>query len=301
MAISRAQMQKELLPGLHGIFGDTYKSYPLLWPSFFEKATSERSFEQEQKIAGFGNVQIKTEGQGVAYDTAQEAFTATYTHVTWALGFAVTEEAMEDNLYASVAKRYTKALARAFVNSKEVTAANIYNNGFTSGLGGDGQYLFSTAHPLVSGGSNANRPVTGADLNETSLDAARITIAKWTDERGLRINAQARMLGVPPDLSWTAERLLKTVLRTQTADNDINPINSTNFFPEGYKENVYFTDPNAWFIRTDVPDGLKLFQRVALKFNQDGDFSTGNALYRGRERYSVGWSDPLGAYGSPGA
>lgn len=301
MAISRAQMQKELIPGLHKIFGDTYKQYPLQWPQVFEKQTSKRSFEEEQKITGFGLAATKGEGAPVTYDTAQEAFTARYVHTTYALGYAITEEAIEDNLYASVAARYTKALGRSMVHTQEIVAASILNNGFTSGLGGDGVFLFSTAHPLVNGGTNANRPVTGADLNETSLDAARTTIAKWVDERGLLIQAQAVKLVIPVEYGWTAERLMKTVLRTDTSNNDINPIVSTSFLPQGYVINNRLTDGNAWFLKTDVPDGLKFFDRVPIKFSDDGDWETGNMRYKARMRFSVGWSDPLGMYGSPGA
>lgn len=300
MAISRAQMQKELIPGLHKIFGDTYKQYPLQWPQIFEKQTSKRSFEEEQKISGFGLAATKGEGAPVTYDVAQEAFTARYVHTTYALGYAITEEAIEDNLYAAVAARYTKALGRSMVHTQEIVAASILNNGFTSGLGGDGVFLFSTSHPLVNGGTNANRPVTGADLNETSLDAARTTIAKWVDERGLLIQAQAVKLVIPVDYGWTAERLMKTVLRTDTSNNDINPIVSTSFLPQGYVINNRLTDTNAWFLKTDVPDGLKFFDRVPIKFSDDGDWETGNMRYKARMRFSVGWSDPLGMYGSPG-
>jgi hypothetical protein len=248
----------------------------------------------------FGLAAVKNEGAGITYDTAQEAFTARYTHTTYALGFAITEEAIEDNLYIPVAGRYTKALARSMAHTQEIVAASILNNGFTSGLGGDGVVLFSTAHPLVNGGTNSNRPTTGVDLNETALDAARIQIAKWTDERGLLIQAQPTKMIIPVEYAWTAERLLKTVLRPGTSNNDINSIVSTSFLPGGYVVNNRLTDPNAWFLKTDVPDGLKMFERVPVKFSDDGDWETGNMRYKSRMRFSVGWSDPLGIWGSPG-
>jgi hypothetical protein len=302
MAISRAQMQKELLPGLHLVWGDTYKQYPLQWPSIFERATSKRSFEEEQKISGFGLAQVKAEGTATAYDTAQEAFTARYVHSVYSLAFALTEEAIEDNLYASPAKRYTAALKRSMVQTQEIIAAGVLNNGFTAGFnGGDGVPLFSTAHPLVSGGVNANRPATDVDLNETSLDAARIAIAKWTDERGLRIQCMPTKLVFPVDYAWTAERLLKTVLRPGSSNNDVNAIQSTSFLPGGYIVNNYLTDPNAWFMKTDVPDGLKFFDRRPMKFSDDGDWETGNMRYKASMRFSVGWSDPLGMFGSSGS
>ncbi|MFO0475335.1 MAG: hypothetical protein ACK52K_09300 [Alphaproteobacteria bacterium] len=300
MAITRAQQQKQLLPGLHKVWGDEYKQYPPQWSEIFQRQTSKRSFEEEQKISMFGLAAVKTEGQGVTYDTAQEAFTARYTHTTYALGFAITEEAIEDNLYIPVAGRYTRALARSMAHTQEIVAASILNNGFTSGLGGDGVVLFSTAHPLVNGGTNSNRPTTGVDLNETALDAARIQIAKWVDERGLLIQAQPTKMIIPVEYAWTAERLLKTVLRPGTSNNDINSIVSTSFLPGGYVVNNRLTDPNAWFLKTDVPDGLKMFERVPVKFSDDGDWETGNMRYKARMRFSVGWSDPLGIWGSPG-
>jgi hypothetical protein len=300
MAITRAQQQKQLLPGLHKVWGDEYKQYPPQWSEIFQRQTSKRSFEEEQKISMFGLASVKTEGQGITYDTAQEAFTARYTHTTYALGFAITEEAIEDNLYIPVAGRYTKALARSMAHTQEIVAASILNNGFTSGLGGDGVVLFSTAHPLVNGGTNSNRPTTGVDLNETALDAARIQIAKWVDERGLLIQSQPTKMIIPVEYAWTAERLLKTVLRTGTSNNDINTIVSTSFLPGGYVVNNRLTDPNAWFLRTDVPDGLKMFERVPVRFSDDGDWETGNMRYKARMRFSVGWSDPLGIWGSPG-
>jgi hypothetical protein len=300
MAITRAQQQKQLLPGLHKVWGDEYKQYPPQWSEIFQRQTSKRSFEEEQKISMFGLAAVKNEGAGITYDTAQEAFTARYTHTTYALGFAITEEAIEDNLYIPVAGRYTRALARSMAHTQEIVAASILNNGFTSGLGGDGVVLFSTAHPLVNGGTNSNRPTTGVDLNETALDAARIQIAKWTDERGLLIQAQPTKMIIPVEYAWTAERLLKTVLRPGTSNNDINSIVSTSFLPGGYVVNNRLTDPNAWFLKTDVPDGLKMFERVPVKFSDDGDWETGNMRYKSRMRFSVGWSDPLGIWGSPG-
>jgi hypothetical protein len=300
MAITRAQQQKQLLPGLHKVWGDEYKQYPPQWSEIFQRQTSKRSFEEEQKISMFGLAAVKNEGAGITYDTAQEAFTARYTHTTYALGFAITEEAIEDNLYIPVAGRYTRALARSMAHTQEIVAASILNNGFTSGLGGDGVVLFSTAHPLVNGGTNSNRPTTGVDLNETALDAARIQIAKWVDERGLLIQAQPTKMIIPVEYAWTAERLLKTVLRPGTSNNDINSIVSTSFLPGGYVVNNRLTDPNAWFLKTDVPDGLKMFERVPVKFSDDGDWETGNMRYKARMRFSVGWSDPLGIWGSPG-
>jgi hypothetical protein len=300
MAITRAQQQKQLLPGLHKVWGDEYKQYPPQWSEIFQRQTSKRSFEEEQKISMFGLAAVKNEGAGITYDTAQEAFTARYTHTTYALGFAITEEAIEDNLYIPVAGRYTKALARSMAHTQEIVAASILNNGFTSGLGGDGVVLFSTAHPLVNGGTNSNRPTTPVDLNETALDAARIQIAKWTDERGLLIQAQPTKMIIPVEYAWTADRLLKTVLRPGTSNNDINSIVSTSFLPGGYVVNNRLTDPNAWFLKTDVPDGLKMFERVPVKFSDDGDWETGNMRYKSRMRFSVGWSDPLGIWGSSG-
>lgn len=298
--ITRAQQQKQLLPGLNKIWGDTYKQYPLQWPEIFERQTSKRSFEEEQKISLFGLAAVKNEGSAVIFDSAQEAFTARYTHITYALGFAITEEAIEDNLYIPLAGRYTKALSRSMVHTQEIVAAGILNNGFTSGLGGDGVVLFSTAHPLVNGGTNSNRPTTGADLNETSLDAARIQIAKWTDERGLLIQSQPTKLVIPVDYAWTAERLMKSTLRPGTSDNDANAIVTFGFLPGGYTVNNRLTDTNAWFLKTDVTDGLKFFERVPAKLSDDGDWETGNMRYKSRMRFSVGWSDPLGMFGSPG-
>jgi hypothetical protein len=309
MAISRAQLLKELLPGLNALFGMEYARYGEEHKEIFETEASERSFEEETKLSGFGAAPVKNEGSAIAYDNAQEAWTARYNHETIAQGFSITEEAMEDNLYDSLSNRYTKALARSMAYTKQVKAASILNNGFSgSYLGGDNVSLFGTNssntvvnHPLVNGGTNSNRPTVGADLNETSLEAAVIQIAGWTDERGLLIAAKPRKLVVPPQLMFVAKRLLDTELRVATADNDINALKQMGAIPEGYTVNHFLTDTNAWFLLTDVPNGLKHFERVALATSMDGDFDTGNVRYKARERYSFGWSDPLGVYGSPGA
>jgi hypothetical protein len=304
MAISRAQLLKELLPGLNALFGLEYARYGEEHKEIYETESSERSFEEETKLAGFGAAPVKNEGQAIAYDNAQEAFTARYNHETIALGFSITEEAVEDNLYDSLSARYTKALARAMAYTKQVKAAAVINNGFTNSAqyyGGDGVPLFSTAHPLVGGGTNSNRPTTGADLNETSLEAAVIQIAAWVDEKGLLIAAKPRKLIVPPSLMFVATRLLDTNLRVGTADNDINALKNNGSIPEGYTVNHYLTDTNGWYLTTDVPNGLKHFERTALTNSMDGDFDTGNVRYKARERYSFGWSDPLGMFGSPGS
>ena len=302
MAISRAQLLKELLPGLNALFGMEYARYGEEHKEIYETETSERSFEEETKLAGFSAAPVKNEGQAIAYDNAQEAFTARYNHETIALGFSITEEAVEDNLYDSLSARYTKALARAMSYTKQVKAASVLNNGFNSAYpGGDGVPLFSTAHPLISGGTNSNTPATAADLNETSLENAVIQIAAWTDERGLLIAAKPVKLVIPPALMFTAKRLLDTELRVATADNDINAIKQMGAIPGGYTVNHFLTDTNAWFLTTDVPNGLKHFERVAMSTSMDGDFDTGNVRYKARERYSFGWSDPLGIFGSPGS
>jgi hypothetical protein len=302
MAISRAQLLKELLPGLNALFGLEYARYGEEHKEIFETESSERSFEEETKLSGFSAAPVKNEGSAIAYDNAQEVFTARYNHETIALGFSLTEEAIEDNLYDSLSSRYTKALARAMAYTKQTKAAAILNNGFdTDYPGGDGVSLFSAAHPLVSGGTNSNVPSTPADLNETSLEAAVIQIAAWTDERGLLIAAKPRKLVVPPSLMFVATRLLETELRTSTADNDINALKSNGSIPEGYTVNHFLTDTDAWFLTTDVPNGLKHFVRTPMQNSMDGDFDTGNVRYKARERYSFGWSDPLGMYGSEGA
>jgi hypothetical protein len=301
MAISRAQLLKELLPGLNALFGLEYARYGEEHKEIYETETSERSFEEETKLSGFSAAPVKNEGSAIAYDNAQEAFTARYTHVTIAQGFSLTEEAIEDNLYDSLSGRYTKALARSMAYTKQVRAAAVLNTGFTAATGGDGQPLFSASHPLVSGGTNSNIPTTPADLNETSLEAAVIQISLWTDERGLLIASKPRKLIVPPSLQFVATRLLETELRVGTADNDINAIKNNGSIPEGYTINHYLTDTNAWFLTTDVPNGMKHFVRTPLQNSMDGDFDTGNVRYKARERYSFGFSDPLGMFGSAGA
>jgi len=302
MAISRAQLLKELLPGLNALFGLEYATYQEEHKEIYETETSERSFEEETKLSGFSAAPVKNEGSAIQYDNAQEAWTARYNHETIALGFSLTEEAIEDNLYDSLSARYTKALARGMAYTKQVKAASVLNNGFTSGYnGGDGVTLFSTAHPLISGGTNSNRPSTGADLNETSLEAAVIQIAAWTDERGLLIAAKPKKLIVPPSLMFVATRLLETSLRVGTTDNDINALKNNGSIPEGYTVNHYLTDTNGWYLTTDVPNGMKHFIRTPLANSMDGDFDTGNVRYKSRERYSFGWSDPLGMFGSPGS
>ena len=302
MAISRSQLLKELLPGLNALFGLEYKRYGEEHKEIYETESSERSFEEETKLSGFSAAPVKTEGAAMAYDNAQEAWTARYVHETIAMGFSITQEAIEDNLYDSLSGRYTKALARAMAYTKQVKAANILNQGFTGGpTYGDGKTLFATDHPLISGGVNSNRPTVGADLNETSLEAAVIQIAGWTDERGLLIAAKPRKLIVPPQLQFVATRILETEQRPGTTDNDINALRNNGSIPEGYVVNHWLTDPNAWFLLTDVPNGLKHFVRSPLATGMDEDFDTGNARYKARERYSFGVSDPLGAFGSPGA
>jgi hypothetical protein len=302
MAISRAQLLKELVPGLNALFGLEYARYGEEHKEIYETETSERSFEEETKLSGFSAAPVKNEGSAIAYDNAQEAWTARYNHETIAMGFAVTEEAMEDNLYDSLSSRYTKALARGMAYTKQIKGANILNNGFSAQFTyGDGQPLFSTAHPLISGGVNSNRPTTGADLNETSLENAVIQIAGWTDERGLLIAAKPKKLILPVALQFVATRLLETELRVGTNNNDINAIKNNGVIPEGFTVNHYLTDTNAWFLTTDVPNGLKHFIRTPLTNSTDGDFDTGNFRYKARERYSFGVSDPLGIYGSPGS
>ena len=302
MAISRAQLLKELLPGLNALFGLEYARYGEEYKEIYETETSERSFEEETKLSGFSAAPVKNEGSAIAYDNAQEAFTARYTHETIALGFSLTEEAIEDNLYDSLSSRYTKSLARAMAYTKEVKGASTLNNGFSASFpGGDGVALFSTAHPLISGGVNSNTPATPADLNETSLENAVIQIAAWTDERGLLIAAKPRKLIIPSALQFVATRLLETELRVGTADNDINALKNNGSIPGGYAINHWLTDTDAWFLTTDVPNGMKHFVRTPLSNSMDGDFDTGNVRYKSRERYSFGFSDPLGMFGSPGA
>jgi hypothetical protein len=302
MAISRAQLLKELLPGLNALFGLQYATYDQEHKEIYETETSERSFEEETKLSGFSAAPVKNEGSAISYDNAQEAWTARYNHETIALGFSLTEEAIEDNLYDSLSARYTKALARAMAYTKQVKAAAVLNNGFSANyLGGDGVALFSASHPLITGGVNSNIPTTPADLNETSLEAAVIQISLWTDERGLLIAAKPKKLVVPSSLQFVATRLLETELRVGTADNDINAIKNNGSISEGYCVNHFLTDTNAWFLTTDVPNGMKHFVRSPLANSMDGDFDTGNVRYKSRERYSFGWSDPLGMFGSAGA
>jgi len=302
MAISRAQLLKELLPGLNALFGLEYKRYGEEHAEIYETEKSERSFEEETKLAGFGAAPVKDEGSAISYDNAQEAFTSRYNHETIALGFSITEEAIEDNLYDSLSARYTKALARAMAYTKQVKAASVLNNGFdTNYTGGDGKPLFAADHPLTNGGTNSNTPAIATDLNETALENAVIQIAAWTDEKGLLISARPRKLIIPPSLQFVATRLLQTELRVGTADNDLNAIKNNGSIPEGYAINHWLTDNDAWFLTTDVPNGLKHFVRTPMSTSMDGDFDTGNVRYKARERYSFGWSDPLGMYGSPGA
>ena len=300
MAISRAQLLKELLPGLNALFGLEYAKYGEEHKEIFETESSDRSFEEETKLSGCSAAPVKDEGSAIEYDNAQEAWTARYTHETIAMGFSVTEEAIEDNLYDSLSARYTKALARAMAYTKQVKGATILNEAFST-THGEGVALCSTSHPLVSGGTNSNTPSTAADLNETSLEAAVISVAGWTDERGLLIAAKPRKLVIPPALQFVATRLLDTEGRVGTADNDINAIKNNGSVPQGYSVNHYLTDTDAWFLMTDVPNGLKHFTRAPMSTSMDADFDTGNSRYKARERYSFGVSDPLGVYGSPGA
>ena len=300
MAISRSQLVKELEPGLNALFGLEYKRYENEHEEIFDKETSERAFEEEVMLSGFGNAAVKAEGSGVSYDTAQETFTARYTHNTIALAFAITEEAIEDNLYDRLASRYTKALARSMANTKQITAANVINNGFsTTYPGGDGSPLFSTTHATIAG-TFQNTLSTQADLNETSLEQALIDIANLTDERGLKIAALGQKLIIPTALQFTADRLMKSAGRVGTADNDINAIRNMGMVPQGYTVNHFLTDTNGWYVKTDVPNGMKYFERSPIRTSMEGDFETGNVRYKARERYSFGWSDPRGIYGSAG-
>ena len=300
MAISRAQLLKELLPGLNALFGMEYAKYGEEHKEIFESESSDRSFEEETKLSGFSAAPVKDEGSAIEYDNAQEAWTARYTHETVAMGFSVTEEAVEDNLYDSLSARYTKALARAMAYTKQVKGAAILNDAFSTTYG-DGVALCSTSHPLVSGGTNSNTPSVAADLNETSLEAAVIQIGAWTDERGLLIAARPTKLIIPSALQFVATRLLETEGRVNTADNDLNALRNNGAIPEGYAINHYLTDTDAWFLMTDVPNGLKHFTRTPMQTSMDADFDTGNSRYKARERYSFGVSDPLGIFGSPGA
>jgi|TARA_Y100001949_G_scaffold30152_1_gene23220 hypothetical protein len=302
MAISRAQLVKELEPGLNALFGLEYDRYTNETAEIFTTETSDRAFEEEVMLSGFGSAATKAEGASVTFDDAKEAFTARYTHQTIALAFAITEEAIEDNLYDRLGNRYARALARSMANTKQVKGAEILNNAFSSSqLGGDGVVLCSTAHPTVSGTNLSNTFTTQADLSETSLESALINIAAFIDERGLKISIQGTKLILPKELQFTAERILKSPLRVGTADNDINAIANMNMIPEGYRVNHYLNDTNAWFIKTDTPNGFKHFVRAALRTAMEGDFDTGNVRYKARERYSFGFSDPRCVYGSSGS
>lgn len=304
MAISRSQLVKELEPGLNALFGMEYRRYENEHTQIFSTETSDRAFEEEVMLTGFNEAPTKNEGAGVQYDTAQESFTARYTHETIALAFALTEEAIEDNLYDSLSKRYTKALARSMQYTKQVKAASVLNNAFNTGgsyNGGDGVSLCNSAHPTALGPNFSNVPTVAADLNETSLEQGIIDVAGFTDERGLKVAVSVVKMVIPKELQFTAERLMKSTLRTETADNDINAIRSMGMVPQGYAVNHFLSDPDAWFLMTDAPNGLKMFQRSPLKTAFEGDFDTGNVRYKARERYSFGWSDPRSIFGSSGA
>jgi len=302
MAINRAQLVKELEPGLNALFGLEYDRYENEHAEIFDTENSERAFEEEVMLSGFAQAPTKGEGSSVSYDTAQETFSSRYTHETIALAFALTEEAIEDNLYDSLSSRYTKALARSMANTKQVKAANVLNNGFDANFpGGDGKSLFATDHPTLTGGNQTNEPSTGADLNETSLENALIDISQFKDERGIKINVQARKLIIPPQLQFVAERVLQSPGRVSTSDNDINAMKNMGMLPEGYVVNHYLTDTDAFFIKTDCPNGMKHFVRSPMSTGMEGDFETGNVRYKARERYSFGFSDWRGMYGSPGA
>ena len=302
MAINRAQLVKELVPGLHALFGLEYDRYAAEYEEIFDTESSERAFEEEVMLSGFGEAPVKTEGTAVSYDTAQEAFTARYTHETIALAFSLTEEAIEDNLYDTLSSRYTRALARSMMQTKNIKGANVLNNAFSSSfVGGDGKELCATDHPTVGNENQRNELSTAADLNETSLEQALIDIGAFEDERGLKINAQARKLIIPSALQFVADRVLESPGRTGTADNDINAFRNMGMVPEGYTVNHFLTDTDAFFLKTDVPNGLKHFERTAVSTNMEGDFETGNVRYKARERYSFGFSDWRGIFGSPGA
>ena len=302
MAISRQQLAKELEPGLNGLFGLEYKNYENQHTEIYDIENSDRAFEEEVMLSGFANAAVKAEGSAVTFDTANEAFTSRYTHETIALAFAITEEAIEDNLYYRIATRYTKALARSMAQTKQIKAANVLNNGFDSSFpGGDGKELFATDHPTQSAGTLANELSTSADLSETSLEQAMIDIAAFKDERGFKIAARGLKLIIPSELQFTAERILRSPARVGTADNDLNALSSKGMLPQGYVVNNYLTDTDAFFIKTDIPNGMKMFNRANLKTAMEGDFDTGNVRYKARERYSFGFSDWRGMFGSPGA
>jgi hypothetical protein len=301
MAISRAQLVKELEPGLNALFGLEYKNYENQHTQIYSVESSDRAFEEEVMESGFGEAPVKTEGAGVSYDQAQEVFTARYTHETIALAFSLTEEAVEDNLYDRLSARYTKALARSMAQTKQIKAAAVLNNAFTTSIGGDGVALCATNHPTLSGPNLSNTLATAADLSETALEQALIDIAAFTDERGLKIAVQGLKLIIPKELMFTADRIMKSTLRVGTADNDVNAIRNMGMVPQGYVVNNFLTDPDAFFIKTDAPNGMKMFERVSMKTGFEGDFDTGNVRYKARERYSFGFSDPRGLFGSPGA
>ena len=302
MAISRAQLAKELEPGLNALFGMEYNRYEGQHAEIFDTEASDRAFEEEVMLSGFGAAPTKSEGSAVTFDDAQEAYTARYTHETVAAAFSVTEEAVEDNLYDRLSSRYTRALARAMAHTKQVNAAAILNNAFDSTKkGGDGKELCATDHPLTNGGTLANEPSTAADLNETSLEDDLISIAGFVDERGLIIALRGSKLIIPRQLQFVAERLMASNLRTATADNDTNAIRNMGMLPEGYVVNDYLTDTDAFFIKTDSPNGFKHFERLSLTTQMEPDFDTGNMRYKARERYSFGFSDPRCVFGSPGA
>lgn len=301
MAISRAQLVKELEPGLNALFGLEYKNYENQHTQIYSVESSDRAFEEEVMESGFGEAPVKSEGAGVSYDQAQEVYTARYTHETIALAFSLTEEAVEDNLYDRLSARYTKALARSMAQTKQIKAAAVLNNAFTTSIGGDGVALCATNHPTLSGPNLSNTLATAADLSETSLEQSLIDIAAFTDERGLKIAVQGLKLLIPKELMFTADRIMKSTLRVGTADNDINAIRNMGMVPQGYVVNNFLTDPDAYFIKTDAPNGMKMFERVSMKTGFEGDFDTGNVRYKARERYSFGFSDPRGLFGSPGA
>jgi hypothetical protein len=301
MAISRAQLVKELEPGLNALFGMEYKGYEQEHTQIYDIESSDRAFEEEVMLSGFGEAPVKTEGAGMAYDNAQEVFTARYTHETIALAFSLTEEAVEDNLYDRLARRYTMALARSMATTKQIKAASVLNGAFTTSIGGDGAALCATDHPIIGGPDQKNELATPADLSETSLEQALIDIQSLVDERNLKIAIQGLKLIIPKELQFTADRILKSTLRVGTADNDINAIKNMGMIPQGYTVNHYLTDPDAWFIKTDAPNGMKMFERVSMKTAFEGDFETGNMRYKARERYSFGFSDWRGIFGCPGA
>ena len=301
MAITRAQLVKELEPGLNALFGMEYKGYEQEHTQIYDIESSDRAFEEEVMLSGFGEAPVKTEGAGLAYDNAQEVFTARYTHETIALAFSLTEEAVEDNLYDRLARRYTMALARSMATTKQIKAASVLNGAFTTSIGGDGVALCSTDHPIIGGPDQKNELATAADLSETSLEQALIDIQSLVDERNLKIAIQGLKLIIPKELQFTADRILKSTLRVGTADNDINALKNMGMIPQGYTVNHYLTDPDAWFIKTDAPNGMKMFERVSMKTAFEGDFETGNMRYKARERYSFGFSDWRGIFGSPGS